>query len=785
VMMAFHPSMLPMVLALFYAHAAAVIDLATVTSPYVGSTTSNVDSFTTCGSGAPDAIFSYTLRRGEGIMLSQRSNNFDSVHTLRYGGGYPGSSEVPCVDSEGYLDAFGYPCSSYAFFNCTDTSFFAEHLGYTPDMLEDIATNCPVSCRLCAGGCANLDKTTLSFVNTGTEDLPVYFVVDGYQDSAGDFEVEWRTTVYAACDATELLPHAAGVGDCVVDLPHGASCTQAGVPPYTCTSSTCRGGVNSAGTCYKTCDMTALLPHAAGVGSCSVEVPHGGSCTQAGDPGFICTSSTCHHGRISSEGMCYEAVVDLTTRTSPYAGSTVGKRDTMATCGYSTGAPDQGFRYVLQPGEGIALSQTSPRFDSVHMLRYGGVYPGDAEHVCADDPDDATMTFGNTGDAEVAVYFVVDGYYGGIDDDDGGGGGGVSSGEFTLEWQILVTYAGACDATELLPKAAGVGDCVVNLPHGASCTQAGVPEHACGASSCQHGIVTPGMCYRDVIQLDTVTSPYAGSTTGKRNRALACGYGDGPEQSFAHLIRPGQGIAAFLASSSFNSVLTLRYGGLYPGEAEHACVNKWDDGNTKTATFENTGDADVAVYLVVDGYGYSDSGEFSLEWAILTSAAACDDATDLLPHAAGVGSCVRDLPHGASCTQTGAPGYTCTPSTCRHGNLHVQTCYKTTCDATELLSRAAGVGSCVRDVPHGASCTQTGGAPDYTCTPSTCSYGRMSEGTCYNRTALLRVTSNSVKATMAAAAFDVDIMRDWDTSLVTDLANTFYGTTPAFNVDLR
>jgi hypothetical protein len=139
--------MLPMVLAFSYAHA-AVIDLATIHSPYAGSTVSNVDGFSTCGSGAPDAIFSYTLRRGEGITLSQRSNNFDSVHTLRYGGGYPGSSEIPCADSEWYLDAFGYPCSSYVFFNCTDTFFFVEHLGYTPQMLEDIATNCPVSCGM-------------------------------------------------------------------------------------------------------------------------------------------------------------------------------------------------------------------------------------------------------------------------------------------------------------------------------------------------------------------------------------------------------------------------------------------------------------------------------------------------------------------------------------------------------------------------------------------------------------------------------------------------------------
>ncbi len=128
--------------------------------------------------------------------------------------------------------------------------------------------------------------------------------------------------------------------------------------------------------------------------------------------------------------------------------------------------------------------------------------------------------------------------------------------------------------------------------------------------------MSPGLCYKEVLALATIISPYLGSTTGKRNREVACGYGDGPDQSFAHVVGPGQGIAASLVSSSFHSVLSLRYGGVYPGDAEHACVNNWDD-NTAVA-FNNTGgDAvAVAVYIVVDGYW--DSGDFSLEWEVLT-----------------------------------------------------------------------------------------------------------------------------------------------------------------------
>ena len=68
----------------------------------------------------------------------QTSNTFDSKHTLRYGGAYPGESEVSCVDDP--------------------------------------------------------DTSKLTYMNTEAVPVDVYFVVDPYSSSTtgGDFVLEWE-----------------------------------------------------------------------------------------------------------------------------------------------------------------------------------------------------------------------------------------------------------------------------------------------------------------------------------------------------------------------------------------------------------------------------------------------------------------------------------------------------------------------------------------------------------------------------------------------------------------
>jgi hypothetical protein len=94
-----------------------------------------------CGSGAEQG-FAGILEPGSTITIGQTSNTFDSKHTLRYGGVYPGDNVVDCVDD--------------------------------PDTAE------------------------LSFTNAGDANVPVFFVVDAFSSSGGgDFVVAWSGDIVA------------------------------------------------------------------------------------------------------------------------------------------------------------------------------------------------------------------------------------------------------------------------------------------------------------------------------------------------------------------------------------------------------------------------------------------------------------------------------------------------------------------------------------------------------------------------------------------------------------
>jgi hypothetical protein len=76
------------------------IDLASIISPYSGSILDNYVNV--CRSGLEQG-FSVALQPGQRIRINQVFNNFYSVHTLRYWGGYPGQYELAsCEDSDEY-----------------------------------------------------------------------------------------------------------------------------------------------------------------------------------------------------------------------------------------------------------------------------------------------------------------------------------------------------------------------------------------------------------------------------------------------------------------------------------------------------------------------------------------------------------------------------------------------------------------------------------------------------------------------------------------------------------
>ena len=117
----------------------SAVDLAYYSSPITASTSSSIDMVApTCGygtSGAKDTVFTYLVPPGATIWFNQTSNNYDSVHELRYGGACPGSNYVRCVDD--------------------------------PDL------------------------TAVSWTNTASSAQPAYYVQSGYHTNEGSFTLAW------------------------------------------------------------------------------------------------------------------------------------------------------------------------------------------------------------------------------------------------------------------------------------------------------------------------------------------------------------------------------------------------------------------------------------------------------------------------------------------------------------------------------------------------------------------------------------------------------------------
>jgi hypothetical protein len=128
--------------------AGVIIDLATASNPYRGSTLGKPNDISLCGNG-PEQGFWYVLAPGHGIAIGQTFSSFDSMHTLRHGGTYPGKVSVACVDAP--------------------------------------------------------DESPIEFLNDGVEDATVYFIIDASSSGeAGAFTLEWLLYT-AGHDQTKVI----------------------------------------------------------------------------------------------------------------------------------------------------------------------------------------------------------------------------------------------------------------------------------------------------------------------------------------------------------------------------------------------------------------------------------------------------------------------------------------------------------------------------------------------------------------------------------------------------
>src|SRR5690554_2565875 len=120
------------------------LNLADLTAPYSGSTASATNDFDLCFMGnSKDLVFFYDLEVGETLVIKQVSNNFDSRHTLRWGGACPGETEIACIDEP--------------------------------------------------------DTAPVGWINTTEDTQRVWFVLGGYSSNSGDFVLDWQVYPAGVC----------------------------------------------------------------------------------------------------------------------------------------------------------------------------------------------------------------------------------------------------------------------------------------------------------------------------------------------------------------------------------------------------------------------------------------------------------------------------------------------------------------------------------------------------------------------------------------------------------
>lgn len=163
----------------------------------------------------------------------------------------------------------------------------------------------------------------------------------------------------------------------------------------------------------------------------------------------------------------------------------------------------------------------------------------------------------------------------------------------------------------------------------------------------------------NAIDLCTITSPYASSTTGKANDFSFCSMSSSSDMIFYIDIPNGVTLTIGQTSNSYDSRHSLRYGGACPGTNQIVCT---DDPDTQTETWTNSTGVTQRVYWIQAGWS-SSNGAFNLAWsapgACLTT---CDDPSNL--GATGITPQTADLSwteNGSSATwdiELGLTGFT-------------------------------------------------------------------------------------------------------------------------------
>jgi GEVED domain len=165
------------------------ISLATLTSPYTGTTAGAADNFSSpCASGntSPDLFYYINVPNGYKLTIGQTTNDYDSENYIGYGGGCPGSStQIACYDdpddtttnwtnSTGSAQTVYYVQDGYS--DATKFGGFTLAWSLTPPAITSFT---PLA--MCAGAGATVTITGTNFVNVSFvkfNGVDVPYVVD-------------------------------------------------------------------------------------------------------------------------------------------------------------------------------------------------------------------------------------------------------------------------------------------------------------------------------------------------------------------------------------------------------------------------------------------------------------------------------------------------------------------------------------------------------------------------------------------------------------------------------
>jgi hypothetical protein len=129
--------------------------------------------------------------------------------------------------------------------------------------------------------------------------------------------------------------------------------------------------------------------------------------------------------------------------------------------------------------------------------------------------------------------------------------------------------------------------------------------------------------------LNSMTSPYSGSTSGCSNDVSTCTMGSAPDQIFYYDLPNGSTLNIGQTTNSYDSRHSLRYGGACPGTTQIVCT---DDSDTQTESWQNCTGSTQRVYWIQSGYS-SGSGNYTLAWNVVAGSCPVPPSNDLCANA--------------------------------------------------------------------------------------------------------------------------------------------------------